>query len=526
VTAVRPDFVAPSPTCGSTLTGTTEELTWSANGNAKAQEFRVRAGFSVGGVDFGDSGWTTGTSTELTNIPGDGSFVFVRFQWRKGEGTASFFRDCKMVAPTFAPPALVAPGPVCGGTIDVGSPTFHWDPGPWQIEKWGLQVGSTPGGSDYFNDSDLGASTSATVTTPIQTDGRLVYVRLRYYPNKIKRSITHDCVLTAGTPQRPILTGPTCGSSLPGSHTEFSWDPRDVTVERWQLLAGSTLGGKEYFESAVLDGTEDDLIATGIPRDGRALFVRLRWRAGGVWKASDCSYTAYKATSLRSEGSAQRTSSLTCTRSAYMPIASTLGCVSTPRICEPPDPAPVPPVPGNLSFPTLSVSTRGSPDGDPNAFGGSWSLSGNFVSECNGKLKNESLNTGNFAVQQDESGNLSGKITTIVVPNLLGCSYNCASPGNCTLSCPDAQNLKCAVTCTPQTNYCDRDSTVSGSVAGDGSISMSLTHDQVLDYDCGKFGKVHIEDSQGQADDPATPAIEPALPGLELDFPAPERIVN
>jgi len=83
------------------------------------------------------------------------------------------------------------------------------------------------------------------------------------------------------------------------------------------------------------------------------------------------------------------------------------------------------------------------------------------------------------------------------------------------------------VTCTPQTNYCDRDSTVSGSVAGDGSISMSLTHDQVLDYDCGKFGKVHIEDSQGQADDPATDdVVEPTLPGLELEFPAPERVVN
>lgn len=531
VSAVRPDLVAPGPTCGDTLTSSSPTLFWSANGNEKAEQIRVRAGTTVGGKEFGESAFDDpATSLTLNGVPGDGSFVFVRFQWRKTDGSSSIVKDCRMLTPTFAPPALVAPGPVCEGTLDGATTTLHWAPGAWQIKNYGLQVGSTPGGNDYFDDTALGTATSAAVSN-LPTDGRLVHVRLRYEPDKIGRTLTQDCVVTAaGAPQVPQLTGPTCGGRLPGSHVDFDWDPRDVAVDRWQLLAGSSLGGQEYFASDMLPGSEHGVRATGIPRDGRALFVRLRWRSENVWKSTDCPYTAFRALNLTSEGAAERTSSLTCTTTNSangkpMPIAKALGCVDTS--CAPPDPPPVPAVPGNLTFPTLNLSSRGSPDGDPFAYAGSWSLSGNYVSECDGKRTNESLATGAFSMKQDEgTGTLSGKLTTIVVPGLFGCSYTCASKGNCTLSCPDAQNLKCAVTCTPETDFCDRDSTVSGVVAGDGSISLSITHQQQLDYDCGTFGKVHIEDRQGQVDDPETEAVEPTLPGLEFEFPAPERIVN
>lgn len=543
VNTVHPDFT--SPTCGSTLTDTTETLQWSANGNPDALQWKVSAGTAIGGQQFGLHDWEDPRiSLDLTGIPGDGSLVFTRLQWRKSEGAKVGFKDCKMLAPTFAPPPLTSP--VCEGTLPGASTTFSWGPGDWDIANWGLQVGSTPGGSEYYNQPDLGnVLATPTPVTGLPTDGRLVYARLRFQPKAIERWLQHDCVLTAAGPtQPPVFTSPACGDALPGTKTTFTWDPRDSDgqVQAWQLRAGSSLGGAQYFDSGTLSGTVEvsgstvtrtSADASGLPQDGRALFVRLYWRQNDTWRSSDCLFTAYKAQSLATEGTAERTSTRSCTTTPTsagkpMPLANTIGCIKTPEVCEPPHPPLDPPVPGNLAFPRLAIGgTTGSKTGDPNAFGGIWSLTGGYASVCNDKRKDDLLSTGNFAVSQDDAGKLSGKITTIIVPNVIGCSYTCKAAGQCTFDCPDAQGLRCDVTCDPKTDYCDRDSTVSGQVTPEGKISLSITHHQTIDFKCGKFGTIHMDDSQGRLDDPTTTSTDESLPGLELEFDTPPaRVVN
>jgi hypothetical protein len=248
--------------------------------------------------------------------------------------------------------------------------------------------------------------------------------------------------------------------------------------------------------------------------------MRLRWLEDNAWKSSDCLYPGYQARNYAVDGHARRSTVQSCTTTPQsngkpMPIANTVGCVN--RTCEPPTPPIAPP--GNLSLPRVGITTKGSPEGGANIFTGTWGLTGSYVSVCNGTRTNETLATGNFAVDQAADRTLSGKIVTPVIQPLIGCVYETPAPGTVNFACPDAQNLQCSVTCSPATDQCNRESAVTGVVGPDGSIGLSIKHDQILDWDCGSFGTIHMEDHQGSASDPTAP-------GLELRFPAPDPIVN
>ncbi len=180
--------------------------------------------------------------------------------------------------------AITSPTP--GSTLSSTAVTFQWNSGA--AEYW-LQIGSSAGGSNYYNSGSLGTSTSATATG-LPSDGSTVYVRLWYRTTAGGSWAYTDCTYKATSTGSYAITSPTPGSTLTSTTVTFQWN--SGAAEYW-LYAGSSAGGYNYYESGSL-GTSTSTTATGLPNNGSTVYVRLWYRttAGGSWAYTDCTYTA------------------------------------------------------------------------------------------------------------------------------------------------------------------------------------------------------------------------------------------
>jgi hypothetical protein len=66
-----------APTPGSTLTGSSETFTWSPGTGVQGYEFWVGTGYA-GASNIYNSGYTSATTANVTNLPTDGATVYVR----------------------------------------------------------------------------------------------------------------------------------------------------------------------------------------------------------------------------------------------------------------------------------------------------------------------------------------------------------------------------------------------------------------------------------------------------------------
>jgi glucose/arabinose dehydrogenase len=89
----------------------------------------------------------------------------------------------------------------------------------------------------------------------------------------------------------PAMTAPPPGATLTGREETFRFSPEGTPVTEWWIYAGSTPGGKEYYDSGTL-GTSTQAALTRLPTDGSLVHVRLWYRVRGLWRVSDFSYTA------------------------------------------------------------------------------------------------------------------------------------------------------------------------------------------------------------------------------------------
>jgi hypothetical protein len=87
----------------------------------------------------------------------------------------------------------------------------------------------------------------------------------------------------------PELVTPAPGSTLTATTVTFSWSP-GANVTQYALRVGTRPGGRQIFGGTV--GTSLSRTVRGLPSNGRTVYVRLRWRVGGVWSYRDYTYTA------------------------------------------------------------------------------------------------------------------------------------------------------------------------------------------------------------------------------------------
>lgn len=125
----------------------------------------------------------------------------------------------------------------------------------------------------------------------LPTDGRQLYVRLSSYDGSSwpYRDYTLQAAWSGAAPA--LLTTPAPGATLAGSTASFTWSP-GVAIDSYRLSVGNTRGGTDVYD-ATLGGAQTTNV-TGLPTDGRTLYVRLWSRTGGAqWLFEDYEIRAY-----------------------------------------------------------------------------------------------------------------------------------------------------------------------------------------------------------------------------------------
>jgi hypothetical protein len=284
-TADRPTIT--SPAAGSTLAGSAVTFRWEYSGTSISY-FWLYVGSAAGGSDIHNSGQlSSGTrSHNVTGIPTDGRQVYVRLWYYTG-GSWKYLDVQYKAATITGTPKITIPTP--GTTLSGSTVTFGWTDNGVSVSQWWLYVGSAVGGNDIYNSGSISAGTRSRTVSGIPTDGRAIYVQLWYYSSGgwkyVRAEYTAATITTA-----PKMTSPVPGSTLSSSSVTFMWQ-YSGSVSRWWMYVGSTQGAYDIHNSGQMSASTRAHNVSGIPTDGRTVYVRL-WYDSGGWKYVDVQYKA------------------------------------------------------------------------------------------------------------------------------------------------------------------------------------------------------------------------------------------
>jgi hypothetical protein len=121
----------------------------------------------------------------------------------------------------------------------------------------------------------------------IPTDGSTIFVRVWSLLGGGWQF--NDYTYTAANLSKAVLLTPTPGSTLEGSSVTFTWSS-GAGVTQYAIYVGNTVGSWEIIQRNT--GTGLSQAVTGIPTDGRTVFVRVWSLLGGGWQFNDYTYTA------------------------------------------------------------------------------------------------------------------------------------------------------------------------------------------------------------------------------------------
>jgi subtilisin family serine protease len=184
-------------------------------------------------------------------------------------------------------PEITDPQP--DSEITTSPVTFNWTGHGLPVDKWDLRVGTTPGGTDIFDRAALDGDVTSRVVDCIPLTGDPLYVRLRF---KRAGKWWHYDFQYATVIGAPAMTGPSTAVPLPDNRITFSWDANGLCPDAWKLWVGTSSGSRDLYDSGKLPGTDGEHRAKGLPFDGSAVHVRLKYQINGKWYNKDYQYEA------------------------------------------------------------------------------------------------------------------------------------------------------------------------------------------------------------------------------------------
>ena len=278
--AARAAMTSPADTA--TFASTSVTFTWSVG--TGIDEYYLKLGTSVGGFDLYSRSQGTSTSATVNFLSNDGSAVYARL-WSRA-GTLWDYNDYSYTAVTSADPLAVMISPADTSTLGSTSVTFTWSTGTG-IDEYYLKLGTSVGGADLYL-RPQGTSTSAIVNY-LPNDGFTVYARLWSRAGTVWGYNDYSYTAVTGADGHATMTSPADTSTLGSTSVTFNW-AAGAAADGYTLRIGSTLGGTDLYASSVL--TDLSQWVTGLPNDGRTLYVRLWTRTNGEWQFYDYTYTA------------------------------------------------------------------------------------------------------------------------------------------------------------------------------------------------------------------------------------------
>jgi subtilase family serine protease len=147
-----------SPANLSTLTGSSEQFTWTAGAGT---QFWLTAGNAPGGNNYYNSGNLGNVLTiNVTGLPTDGSQVYVTL-FSLVEGQWVYTQDTYTAYSGGGLATILTP--TNNTEVDGTSVTFTWT-NPSNSDNYWLDIGSVAGGNDIYQSGNLGNTTTTTVT--------------------------------------------------------------------------------------------------------------------------------------------------------------------------------------------------------------------------------------------------------------------------------------------------------------------------------------------------------------------------
>jgi hypothetical protein len=283
-----------SPADGSTLAGSSETFTWSAEG-ANVGRWRLEIGTTPESTDLFVQGYTVDiTSATVSGLPTDGSPVYVRLEWRISgvvSGANYVYTADGGGPPPPGVPAITSPAP--GSTLAVGDVNFAWNGNGAIVDDWQLLVGTSLGGNSLYDSGVLPSTTTAALVSGLPEDGSTIHVTLRWNEGGAPSEVnyTYTAFNGSGGGGVPMMLSPADGSTLAGSSDTFTWSAEGAAVERWRLEVGTTPDGTDIYGRSHAS-TVTSLLISGLPTDGGIVYVNLKWRIDGVVSEANYVYTA------------------------------------------------------------------------------------------------------------------------------------------------------------------------------------------------------------------------------------------
>ena len=99
----------------------------------------------------------------------------------------------------------------------------------------------------------------------------------------------------------PLMTSNYEGSTLSGTTVNFQWVGNVPGVQQWQVLAGSTSGSSNYFESPTLPASSSMYPVSGLPGHGETIYITLRFQWNNAWQQKVFTFQAQQCDDLPTE---------------------------------------------------------------------------------------------------------------------------------------------------------------------------------------------------------------------------------
>lgn len=166
-----------NPSANSTLSGTSQTFTWSAD-DVQVDQWWLYIGTSVGGFDILNSG-DLGTDNQynVIGIPVDGTTIYARLWYRSGAQWR--YQDTTYTAAVtenVALPAIVSPAD--GSEVSGGSLELEWRDNNTPVNYWWLYAGSSQGANDIYNSGPALRNQTSVTIDDLPAAGSALYVRL------------------------------------------------------------------------------------------------------------------------------------------------------------------------------------------------------------------------------------------------------------------------------------------------------------------------------------------------------------
>jgi hypothetical protein len=260
-----------SPVNGSTFTSWTMTFTWSQPFAPYGSiQFFLDLSSSPGSRDI-FARFVGGGGTQVFGIPTDGRTIYVRmWTWLDG---VWYHNDYTYTAANYQ---TAITSPANGSTFNSSNVTFNWGPYISTVPYY-LDLSSSPGSRDIFANY---VATGSTTVSGIPTDGRTIYVRMWSYVNT--GWVFNEYVYQAASSGAAWLLSPANNSNLAAT-TTFTWNPV-AGAQQYFLDLSSSPGSRDIFADYV---TGNSATISGIPADGRIIYVRMWTNLGGAWLSND-----------------------------------------------------------------------------------------------------------------------------------------------------------------------------------------------------------------------------------------------